>query len=59
MRLHSTYWEREIKKQTYVSGGNSAEKNRAGQGERLMESTDDIHTQGLFLWAGTQKIQQL
>lgn len=24
-----------------------------------MESTDDIYTQGLFLWTGTQKTQQL
>lgn len=36
----------ETDKQTYVSGGNSAEKNRAGQGESIMERTEDIYTTG-------------
>lgn len=37
------YWQTD-KKQTCMSGGNSAlKKNEAGQGKRVMESTDDIY----------------
>lgn len=59
MHLHSTYWERQIKNKHMYQVVTVLKKIEQGQGERIMESTDDIHTQGLFLWAGTQKIQQL